>query len=68
MVRTFDLIVFGDEVPGVLALVTAAREVRQRTGAWPRSLLMLKGPATDPIGGHLVRGETFLFGSQWYPP
>lgn len=56
MVRTFDLIVFGDEVPGVLALVTAARELRQQTGDWPRSLLMLKGAATDPIGGHLVRG------------
>ncbi|MFP4219086.1 MAG: S-layer homology domain-containing protein [Phormidium sp.] len=56
MVRTFDLIVFGDEVPGVLALVTAARELRQRTGDWPRSLLMLKGPATGLIGGHLVRG------------
>ncbi|WP_159786899.1 S-layer homology domain-containing protein [Sodalinema gerasimenkoae] len=56
MVRSFDLIVFGDEVPGILALVTAARELRQRTGSWPRSLLMLKGAATEPIGGHLVRG------------
>jgi FAD dependent oxidoreductase len=54
--RSYDLIVFGDEVPGVLALVSAAREYRRQTGRTPRCLLMFKGNAQLGIGGHLVRG------------
>lgn len=55
--KTYDLIGFGDEVPGVLALVAAARAYRKRTGGYvPRSLLMLKRSASEGIGGHLVRG------------
>ncbi|MCG9885612.1 MAG: FAD-dependent oxidoreductase [Cyanobacteria bacterium] len=55
--RVYDLIVYGDEVPGVLALVAAAREVYRRQRRYPRTLLMLKGLSTDGIGGHLVRGR-----------
>ncbi len=55
--RNYDLIGFGDEVPGVLALVSAAREYFRRTQKRPRTLLMFKGNSTDGIGGHLVRGR-----------
>lgn len=55
-VRSYDLICFGDEVPGVLALVCAAREYRRRTGKTLRTLLMFKGNSQEGVGGHLVRG------------
>ncbi len=54
--RTYDIIVFGDEVPGVLALVSAAREYKRRTNAFPKTLLLFKGNSQLGIGGHLVRG------------
>ena len=55
--RSFDFVGFGDEVPGILALVSAAREYRRRTGSFARSVLMLKGDAQDGVGGLLVRGR-----------
>lgn len=55
-VRSYDIIGYGDEVPGVLALVAAAREYRRRTNRYPRVLLMSKGSLQEGIGGHLVRG------------
>ena len=54
--RSYDLIGFGDEVPGILALVAAAREFRRQTGKLPRSLLMFKGDSRIGVGGLLVRG------------
>lgn len=54
--RTYDFIGFGDEVPGILALIAAAREYRRRRGILPRSLLMFKGDSQQGVGGHLVRG------------
>jgi FAD dependent oxidoreductase len=54
--RSYDLIGFGDEVPGILALVAAAREFRRQTGKLPRSLLMFKGDSRVGVGGLLVRG------------
>jgi FAD dependent oxidoreductase len=54
--RTYDIIVFGDEVPGILALVCAAREHFRRTNKYPRSLLLFKGNSQLGIGAHLVRG------------
>ncbi|ARV59242.1 FAD-dependent oxidoreductase [Nostocales cyanobacterium HT-58-2] len=56
IVRTYDIICFGDEVPGVLALVCAAREYQRQTNQFPRTLLLLKGNSKLGIGGHLVRG------------
>ncbi|HEY9655507.1 MAG TPA: hypothetical protein V6C50_08435, partial [Crinalium sp.] len=53
---SYDVIGFGDEVPGVLALVSAAREYRRRTGKALRTLLMFKGNSLEGVGGHLVRG------------
>lgn len=54
--RYYDVIGFGDEVPGVLATISAAREYRRRTQKYPRVLLMSKANSHDGIGGHLVRG------------
>lgn len=54
--REYDIICFGDEVPGVLSLVCAGREYYRRTGKYPRSLLLFKGNSQLGIGGHLVRG------------
>ncbi len=55
--RTYDMIGFGDEVPGILALVSASREFHRRTQRKPRILLMFKGSSPQGIGGHLVRGR-----------
>jgi FAD dependent oxidoreductase len=55
--RIYDFIGFGDEVPGILALVSAAREHRRQTGSYPRGLLIFKGNGLVGIGGHLVRGR-----------
>jgi hypothetical protein len=54
--RTYDIIAFGDEVAGILALVCAGREYFRRTNQYPRSLLLFKGNSQLGIGGHLVRG------------
>ncbi|MBD2020694.1 FAD-dependent oxidoreductase [Leptolyngbya sp. FACHB-36] len=54
--RTYDLIGFGDEVPGVLAIVSAVREHRRRTGKTLRTLMLFKGNSQQGLGGHLVRG------------
>lgn len=56
VIRNYDIICFGDEVPGILTLVTAAREYFRRTNKYPRTLLMFKGNSLLGIGGHLVRG------------
>ncbi len=55
-VRSYDIIAFGDEVPGVLAIITAAREHFRRNKKYPRILLMSKGNMQEGIGGILVRG------------
>jgi hypothetical protein len=53
---SYDVIGFGDEVPGILALICAAREYRRRTLQYPRVLLISKGSKQEGVGGHLVRG------------
>jgi len=55
--RSYDFICFGDELPGILALVSAAREYRRRTNRFPKSLVMFKASSQDGVGGHLVRGK-----------
>ncbi|PSB11934.1 FAD-dependent oxidoreductase [filamentous cyanobacterium CCP1] len=55
--RFYDFICFGDEVPGILTVVAAAREYRRRFGYAPRSLVMFKSPSALGVGGHLVRGR-----------
>lgn len=55
--RIYDIIGYGDEVPGIMAMVAAAREFRRRTSRYPRVLLLSKGPSRQGTGGHLVRGR-----------
>lgn len=55
--RYYDIIGFGDEVPGVLAMIAAAREYRRQTQKYPKMLLMSKANAGEGIGGHLIRGK-----------
>lgn len=54
--RFYDIIAFGDEIPGAFAVISAAREYRRRTKKYPRVLLMSKCNLQEGIGGHLVRG------------
>ena len=64
-IGAYDVICFGDEVPGVLAAISAAREHRRRTNRYPRILLMSQGNLQEGIGGHLVRGKlSYLDRSQ----
>lgn len=65
--RTYDIIVFGDEVPGVLTLVSAAREYKRRTNTFPSSLLLFKGNSQLGIGGHLVRGGLSYLDRSYIP-
>lgn len=63
-VKSYDIICFGDEVPGVLALVSAAQhhEFVHGVGRYPKTLLISKAPLervggiVQNLGGHLVRG------------
>lgn len=66
--RTYDIIGFGDEVPGVLALVSASREFQRRLQRKPRALLMFKGHSQQGIGGHLVRGGLAYLDRSNVPP
>lgn len=66
--RSYDFIGFGDEVPGVLALVAAAREYRRQTGRFPRTLLISKADLRQGIGGHLVRGGLSYLDRSNVPP
>ena len=57
-IQDYDLIGYGDEVPGVLALVAAAREYRARSGGKAlRVLLLTAGDTSHGVGGHLIRGQ-----------
>ena len=66
--QPFDFVGFGDEVPGILALVSAAREYRRRTGSFAKSVLMLKGNAQDGVGGLMVRGRLAYLDRSNIPP
>jgi hypothetical protein len=55
--RSYDFICFGDELPGLLAIISAAREYRRRTNQFPKSLVMFTANSQDGVGGHLVRGR-----------
>jgi hypothetical protein len=66
--RSYDIIGFGDEVPGILAIVAAAREIRRCTGKNPRTLVMFKGDSQQGVGGHLVRGGLAYLDRSSIPP
>ena len=53
--QEYDVIVFGDEVPGVMTAVKVKRELEQRNSQ-AKVALITEGDTTQGIGGHLVRG------------
>ena len=53
--QTYDVIVFGDEVPGVMTAIKVKRELEQRNGK-AKVALITEGDTERGIGGHLVRG------------
>jgi len=53
--RSYDTVVFGDEVPGVMTALKVKRELQAR-GQSSRVAIVTEGDITKGIGGHLVRG------------
>ena len=53
--QNYDVIVFGDEVPGVMTAIKVKRELEQRNGT-AKVALITEGDTSKGIGGHLVRG------------
>ena len=53
--QAYDVIVFGDEVPGVMAAIKVKREIEQRNGK-AKVALITEANTDQGIGGHLVRG------------
>ncbi|MDJ0577571.1 MAG: FAD-dependent oxidoreductase [Xenococcaceae cyanobacterium MO_234.B1] len=51
----YDVIVFGDEVPGVMTAIKVKRELEKRNGK-AKVALITEGNTKRGIGGHLVRG------------
>ncbi len=53
--QKYDVIIFGDEVPGVMTAIKVKRELEQRNGK-AKVALITEGDTDQGIGGHLVRG------------
>ena len=53
--RSYDTVVFGDEVPGVMTALKVKRELEAR-GHSSRVAIVTEGDTAQGIGGHLVRG------------
>ena len=51
----YDVIIFGDEVPGVMTAIKVKRELEKRNGK-AKVALITEGNTKLGIGGHLVRG------------
>ncbi len=52
--KTYDVVVFGDQVPGVMTALKVKRELRKRNPK-ARVALITEGDTDKGIGGHLVR-------------
>ena len=53
--QTYDVIIFGDEIPGVMTAIKVKRELEKRNGK-AKVALITEGDTEQGIGGHLVRG------------
>jgi tetratricopeptide (TPR) repeat protein len=53
--RSYDVIVFGDEVPGVMTALQVQRELKAR-GQSSEVAIVTEGDIAKGIGGHLIRG------------
>ena len=53
--QEYDVIIFGDEIPGVMTAIKIKRELEKRNGK-AKVALITEGDTERGIGGHLVRG------------
>jgi hypothetical protein len=58
--NTYDYIVYGDELPGVISAIAFARDFKERTGEYPKVLLMRGVSPEDNVGGHVTNGLGYL--------
>ncbi len=65
--RNYDVIVFGDEVPGVMTALKVKRELEERRHS-SRVALITEGSTAEGIGGHLVRGGLAYLDRNQVPP
>ena len=65
--QNYDVIVFGDEVPGVMTALKVKRELSKR-GHRDRVAIVTEGNARRGVGGHLVRGGLAYLDRNQVPP
>jgi hypothetical protein len=65
--QAYDVIVFGDEVPGVMTAMSVKRELRE-SGLNARVALVTEGDSRKGLGGHLVRGGLAYLDRNQVPP
>ena len=65
--QTYDVVVFGDEVPGIMAALKVQRELKKR-GHSDRVVVVTEGNTRHGLGGHLVRGGLAYLDRNQVPP
>ena len=65
--QEYDVIVFGDEMPGVMTAIKVKRELEKRNGQ-AKVVLITEGDTKRGIGGHLVRGGLAYLDRNQVPP
>lgn len=65
--QNYDVIVFGDEVPGVMTALKVQQELKSRRQS-DRVALITEGDTNTGIGGHLVRGGLAYLDRNQVPP
>ena len=65
--RQYDVVVFGDEVPGVMTALKVQRELKRR-GQSDRVAIVTEGNVRNGVGGHLVRGGLAYLDRNQVPP
>ena len=64
--QTYDVVVFGDEVPGIMTALKVQRELKRR-GHSDAVAVVTEGNTRHGLGGHLVRGGVAINASavEW---
>ena len=65
--QNYDVVVFGDEVPGVMTALKVQKELQKR-GQSDRVVVVTEGNTRHGIGGHLVRGGLAYLDRNQVPP
>ncbi|MFK8185742.1 MAG: FAD-dependent oxidoreductase [Phormidesmis sp.] len=65
--QNYDVVVFGDEVPGVMTALKVKRELKKR-GHNDRVAVVTEGNTRRGLGGHLVRGGLAYLDRNQVPP